>query len=105
MAKRMSTGVVRGGWQLSDDNPGGFYEGATIIATPVPTNDLCQAIRDRIEQRLNRRVRNLEVEVTSQGVVLSGVCNSFHVKQLAQHEARDVLSDRPLENRMTVTAT
>ncbi|WP_425396881.1 BON domain-containing protein [Aeoliella sp.] len=104
MARRISTSVVRGGWQLSDDNPGGFYEGATVIASHVTTSDLCQAIRDRIVQRLNRRVRDLEVEVTTQGVVLSGICTSFHAKQLAQHEARE-LSDRPLENRIQVAAS
>lgn len=102
MAKRMSAGAVRGGWQMADDDPRSFYEGKTDPAMPVHTANLCELIRDRIRQRLNTRVSNLEVEEEAGAIVLTGRCATFHTKQLAQHAALGVLNDEPLENRIEV---
>ena len=69
---------------------------------PVHTANLCELIRDRIRQRLNTRVSNLEVEEEAGAIVLTGRCATFHTKQLAQHAALGVLNDEPLENRIEV---
>lgn len=102
MAKRMSAGAVRGGWQMADQRSRSFYEGKTDPAMPVHATNLCQLIRDRIRQRLNQRVSNLQVEEEGGAIVLSGRCATFHTKQLAQHAALGVLNDETLENRIEV---
>lgn len=83
------------------DEPDAFYTGATEL--PPPTIELRRTIRQRIRERINQRVDDLEVEVTNRGVVLSGRCDTFHTKQLAQHAAQAVLDDQRLENRIEVT--
>lgn len=60
------------------------------------------AIRQRIEQRLHGRVRNLVVQVTGTLVTLEGQCSTFYSKQLAQHAAMGVLEEEHLENSIVV---
>lgn len=84
------------------DEPDAFYTGATEL--PPPIIELRRTIRERIRERINRRVHDLQVEITSSGVVLSGRCDTYHIKQLAQHAAQAMLEDRRLENRIEVTS-
>jgi hypothetical protein len=63
---------------------------------------LAIAIRQRIESRLQGRVRNLSVKVYGQRVVLEGQCATYYSKQLAQHCAIGVLEDEQLENAILV---
>src|SRR5262245_48779389 len=56
------------------------------------------AIRQRIEQRLRGRVRNLVVHASGTVVTLEGQCSTFYTKQLAQHAAMGVLEEEHLEN-------
>ncbi|MDA8746281.1 BON domain-containing protein [Rubripirellula amarantea] len=104
MARSIWVGTVQSGWPQADDSDP-FYGGSTDIATPAPSAKLGQLIRDRILQRLNQRVSELEVEVTANGVVLSGRCASFHTKQLAQHAAQGLLNNEPLSNCIEVSAS
>ena len=60
------------------------------------------AIRDNIESRTARRIRNLEVEFGRDCIILRGRTHSFHVKQLAQHEVRKILKDVRIENAILV---
>jgi len=60
------------------------------------------AIRQRIEQRLRGRVRNLVVHASRTSVTLEGQCSTFYTKQLAQHAAMGVLEDEHLENAIVV---
>ena len=64
-----------------------------------------EAIRDSVMTRTGRRVNGLIVVVRGETVVLSGKTSSFHIKQLAQHGARDVLPDAPLSNEIVVEST
>lgn len=70
------------------------------MSTYAPT--LTEVLTERIAARTGRRVRDLQVEVRPNRVVLRGRVSSFHVKQLAQHGAREVLPDLHLENAIEV---
>jgi hypothetical protein len=75
---------------------------------PAPANwidrsrQLEMVIRQRIEQRLPGRVRNLAVRVIDDTVLLEGQCATYYTKQLAQHAAMGVLQNEHLENAIIV---
>ena len=103
MAERFSTQATSMGWQVADDtSPEDFYHGELATDAPAPHTELCEAIRDRIRARLNERIRDLDVAASGASIVISGRCETFHTKQLAQHAALDVMNDEPLENRIEV---
>jgi osmotically-inducible protein OsmY len=68
------------------------------------------AERDRMTASVHRavwretagRVRDLSVIVGPDGVVLSGRCNSYYIKQMAQHAAMTVPGAAPLINEIEV---
>lgn len=66
---------------------------------------LREALAERVLSRTGRRVSGLSVEVADGAVVLRGVARSYHVKQLAQHGAREVLPDARLLNAIVVQPT
>ena len=70
------------------------------MSTKPPT--VAEVIRQCVQNRTGRRVRGLEVEVGGGCVVLRGKALSFHVKQLAQTGAREVLPDAHLQNAIEV---
>jgi hypothetical protein len=57
---------------------------------------------DRVLVWTGRRIRNLDIELCPERVVLHGWAGSYHVKQLAQHGVREVLPDVRLENAIIV---
>ena len=63
---------------------------------------LREALTERVHTRTGRRVSGLTVEVAGGAVVLRGTARSYHVKQLAQHGAREVLPDAKLLNAIVV---
>ena len=63
---------------------------------------LREELENRVQSRTNRRVRNLAVQVTPEGVVLQGQTVSYYIKQLAQHGVRECLPHVRLENSITV---
>jgi hypothetical protein len=82
-------------------------------ASPVPVSDarssprashelLEIAIRKRIETRLCGRVRNLNVRVLADLVILEGQCATYYTKQIAQHAAMAILEDEQLDNAIVV---
>jgi len=56
----------------------------------------------RVAARTGRRVRNLDILLSPEGVVLQGQTSAFYIKQLAQHGVREVLPDVRLENAIEV---
>jgi hypothetical protein len=105
MAGRMPSSPKPIGWQLTKEvDTQAFYRGDIATDAPAPSSDLCRAIRDQIRARLHERVRDLDVEMNGNGIVISGRCDNFHTKQLAQHAALDVMNNEPLENRIQVLA-
>ncbi|MEM9352209.1 MAG: BON domain-containing protein [Planctomycetota bacterium] len=69
---------------------------------PVEEPRLVREIRGRIQQRLPGRVHFLSVELSDEGIVLSGECCTFYSKQMAQHVAMGVVEYERLINNITV---
>ena len=70
----------------------------------MPLN-LCQLrvdLENVVLARTGRRIRNLDIELLPQRVVLHGLALSFHVKQLAQQGVREILPNVDLENAIEV---
>jgi hypothetical protein len=63
---------------------------------------LAIAIRQRIESRLLGRVRDLNIRISGNIVVLEGNCATYYTKQLAQHAALGILEDEHLDNNIVV---
>ncbi len=52
--------------------------------------------------RTGNRLRNLDIQLAPDGILLQGRTSTYHVKQLAQHGIRDVLPDVQLQNAIEV---
>ena len=63
---------------------------------------LREELETRVQTRTGRRVRNLAIQVSPEGVVLQGQATSYYIKQLAQHGVREYLPEVRLENTITV---
>jgi hypothetical protein len=55
-----------------------------------------------VKARTGARVRNLDIRLSPEGIVLHGQTNAFYIKQLAQHGVREVLPDVHLRNAIEV---
>ena len=69
---------------------------------PLNLLRLRKELESRVLARTGRRIRNLDIELEAERVVLHGQTMSFHVKQLAQQGVRDCLPDVRLENAIQV---
>jgi hypothetical protein len=67
---------------------------------------LSPQLRDELERlvlaRTGRRIRDFAVELHAERVVNRGSSPSYYLKQLAQHEVRDLLPHVRLENAIVV---
>jgi hypothetical protein len=82
-------------------NPGiRAEEPDTFMSTTPPT--LSELVMQHVAASTSRRVRDLAVEVRPDRVTLRGRAGSFHVKQLAQHGAREIVPTLRLENAIVV---
>ncbi|MFK8114191.1 MAG: BON domain-containing protein [Rubripirellula sp.] len=63
---------------------------------------LQQAVADRLEDCGHFLLRNVNVEVDNQRVVLTGTVPSYYMKQMAQETARKVCPNRQLTNDLNV---
>jgi hypothetical protein len=73
------------------------------MSTSAPS--LLNVIVQRVRDRTGRRVRGLLVELSdgqNRRVTLRGRADSYHVKQLAQHAAREALPHVHVENVIVV---
>src|SRR5690606_15225940 len=61
-----------------------------------------RTVRDSIDAQLPGRIRQLRVSASEKFVILSGSCNSYHTKQLAQHVAMELLQGQRLINDIAV---
>ena len=69
---------------------------------PLDFPRLREELENRILARTGRRVRNLDINLSADGVILKGQTETYYVKQLAQHGVRDVLPDVRLDNAIQV---
>jgi osmotically-inducible protein OsmY len=75
---------------------------------PLPeTLGEAERLAASIERAVSREtcggVRNLRVEVSVEGILLTGRCNSFYTKQKAQHAAMGLSGTEDLTNCIEVT--
>lgn len=59
-------------------------------------------LETRVLSRTGRRVRNLDIRLSPEGIVLCGEAQTFYIKQLAQHSVREILPDVRLDNAIRV---
>jgi osmotically-inducible protein OsmY len=65
--------------------------------------ELATSIERAVQLETDRGVADLCVEVSPQGVLLKGRCNTFYTKQLAQHAAMRVPGGDRLVNSIEVS--
>jgi hypothetical protein len=70
------------------------------MSTTAP--NLNELLRQRVSKWTSRRIKNLAVEIDGSRVILRGQAKSFHIKQLAQRGAQEVLPNAKLENAIVV---
>jgi len=73
-----------------------------MISQPPVSTDLVLTIALGVQARSHGRVRNLNISLDGESVVLRGEAASYHTKQLAQHGALDVIDDLHLVNQIIV---
>jgi hypothetical protein len=61
-----------------------------------------EEVERHVHLRTGRRVRDLTVVIEGGRIVLRGRAGSYYVKQLAQHSARELMPDAPLDNAICV---
>lgn len=76
---------------------------AEVVASPAMQREL-RALAKVIERRAGGRVRELRVERIGETVRISGRCQSFYAKQLAQHAAMDLTHGLTIINEIEVAA-
>jgi len=64
---------------------------------------LRQDLESHVRARTGRRLRNLDIELFPERIILHGQAASFHIKQLAQQGILDLLPDACLENAIEVS--
>jgi hypothetical protein len=70
------------------------------MSTTAP--NLSELLLQRISKWTGRRVQDLTIEIGSGRLILRGRAKSFHVKQLAQRGAQEILPNAKLENAIVV---
>ena len=68
----------------------------------LDSTNLTSELKDRLRAKLGNRLRNLDVRLSDEGVILSGDAPTYHVKQLAQHGVWEVLPQARLFNAIVV---
>jgi hypothetical protein len=63
---------------------------------------LKKKLENHVLARTGRQVRNLNIQLQPERVILQGQAATFYIKQLAQHGVRDVLPNVRLENAIEV---
>ena len=79
-----------------------MFEKTMNTVSPVSPS-LREELETRVRVRTGRRVRNLSIDFTAEGVTLQGSTFSFYDKQLAQHGVRELLPDVRLVNAIVVS--
>jgi hypothetical protein len=65
--------------------------------------ELAASIEQAVQRETGRGVADLTVEVSSQGILLRGRCNTYYTKQLAQHAAMRIPGGDRLINSIEVS--
>jgi hypothetical protein len=71
--------------------------------TVEEAEELAASIERAVQHDTGRAVADLTVEVSSQGVLLRGHCDTYYTKQLAQHAAMRIPGGDRLVNSIEVS--
>ena len=77
---------------------------AGLPETLAEAEALAISIERAVQRETGHGIRNLNVEITSEGVLLTGRCTSYYCKQLAQHAAMNTPGGDRLTNRIEVSS-
>ena len=66
------------------------------------TVELQNELKQCVLHRTGRRVRDLDIELDAERIVLKGCASSYHIKQLAQQGIQERLPHVQLENAIVV---
>jgi hypothetical protein len=75
---------------------------AVLPETLAEAEELAASIERAVHRETDHGVRDLSVEVDGDGVLLRGRCDSFYLKQLAQHAAMATPGGNRLRNLIEV---
>ncbi len=67
-----------------------------------PSEPLCGRVERIVNLRTAARVKDLQVDVQGQDVILRGIAPTYYVKQLATHAALDEIEQFTLTNDIDV---
>ncbi|MCA9078543.1 MAG: hypothetical protein KDA93_26185 [Planctomycetaceae bacterium] len=67
-----------------------------------PLTPLCDRVQRIVNLRTAARVKDLQVNVQGQDVILRGIAPTYYVKQLATHAALDEIEHYTLTNDIDV---
>lgn len=67
-----------------------------------PQELICARVERIVNFRTASRVKDLQVDVQGQDVILSGIAPTYYVKQLATHAALDEIGQYTLTNDIDV---
>ena len=74
-----------------------------LPVSQIEAERLAASIERAVWRETGGGVRDLHVEVEACNVLLTGHCNTYYLKQLAQHAASKVSSESDLTNRIEVS--
>ncbi len=75
---------------------------AVLPGTLAEAEELAASIERAVQRGTDYGVRDLAVEVDQDGILLRGWCESFYLKQLAQHAAMATPGGNRLRNLIQV---
>ncbi len=75
---------------------------AELPETLEEAAELAASIERAVQRETARGIRNLRVEVSRQGVLLRGRCDTYYAKQLAQHAAMSMPGGSRVTNSIEV---
>jgi osmotically-inducible protein OsmY len=78
------------------------WERHPLPETLAEAERLVASIERAVSRETCGGVRNLRVEISDQGILLTGRCNSFYTKQKAQHAAMELSGAEELTNGIEV---
>jgi len=79
------------------------YAGQSLPETVAEAEKLAASIERAVSRETSGRIRNLQVHVNRHGVLLTGRCDTFYAKQMAQHAAMSVHKTLQLTNQIEVS--
>jgi len=79
------------------------YAGQSLPETVAEAERLAACIEQAVCRETSGRIRNLRVQVNRQSVLLTGRCDTYYAKQMAQHAAMSVHKTLQLDNQIQVS--